>query len=208
MPKVRLSSINIAPQQTQTYVVQIRDDCGSTDTDDVLVTISPVPAANFTYVVNQGGFVQFTNLSLYSTSNFWTFGDGGSSTANNAVRIYTVAGNYTVTLIATNNCGSDTVSIQVNVILSGINTVAEEVNVAVWPNPSQGVFVAGFKSIAGEMIRMEVVSLQGQTIWSTNVTGKGGAEEVSVELPSIAKGYYLFKIKSMRMDKTISILLQ
>jgi len=52
--------------------------------------------------------VNFTDASTNSpTSWAWTFGDGGTSTAQNPSHIYTVAGTYTVTLTATNAYGSD-----------------------------------------------------------------------------------------------------
>lgn len=41
------------------------------------------------------------------TSYAWTFGDGGTSTAQNPGHTYTAAGSYTVTLTVTNAAGSD-----------------------------------------------------------------------------------------------------
>ena len=55
--------------------------------------------------------VQFTDTSAGDpTSWSWTFGDGGSSTAQNPAHTYTAAGSYTVSLTATNAQGSDTVT--------------------------------------------------------------------------------------------------
>jgi len=52
--------------------------------------------------------VNFTDQSTNTpTSWAWTFGDGGTSTANNPDHIYEAAGTYTVTLTATNGSGSD-----------------------------------------------------------------------------------------------------
>ena len=41
------------------------------------------------------------------TSYAWTFGDGGTSTAQNPGHTYTATGTYTVTLTVTNAAGSD-----------------------------------------------------------------------------------------------------
>jgi len=53
-------------------------------------------------------YVQFTDYSSGGpTSWSWTFGDGGSSTAQNPLHSYTSGGSYTVALTATNSAGSD-----------------------------------------------------------------------------------------------------
>jgi len=57
--------------------------------------------------------VTFTDSStglLTTTSWNWDFGDGETSTLQNPQHGYFVAGTYTVTLIATNACGPDTLS--------------------------------------------------------------------------------------------------
>jgi len=55
--------------------------------------------------------VAFTDTSTgQPTSWAWTFGDGGTSTAQSPTQIYTAAGNYSVTLTATNSLGSNTLT--------------------------------------------------------------------------------------------------
>jgi PKD repeat protein len=55
--------------------------------------------------------VAFTDNSTGApTSWAWTFGDGGTSTAQNPSHVYTVAGTYSVTLQVTNGLGSDTIT--------------------------------------------------------------------------------------------------
>jgi len=67
--------------------------------------------------------VQFTDTSTGSPTSWdWDFGDGSShNTTQNPTHIYTVAGVYTVTLIATSGSGSDT-KIKTNYIT--VNMVA------------------------------------------------------------------------------------
>jgi PKD repeat protein len=80
--------------------------------------ISPVladkPVASFISNVSSGTTplsIQFVDSSLNSpTSWTWLFGDSGTSTSQNPTHIYTNAGTYTVTLIATNSAGSDTLT--------------------------------------------------------------------------------------------------
>ena len=76
------------------------------------VTVSAAPVANFSGTPTTGPApltVNFTDTSTGSpTSWSWTFGDGGTSTAQNPSHTYSVAGQYTVSLTATNSAGSNT----------------------------------------------------------------------------------------------------
>jgi PKD repeat protein len=78
-------------------------DCGS--------PAPTAPTASFTASPTSGTApltVQFTDTSTGSpTSWSWDFGDGGMSTAQNPSHQYTAAGDYTVSLTATNDAGSD-----------------------------------------------------------------------------------------------------
>jgi M6 family metalloprotease-like protein len=70
------------------------------------------PTADFTGTPTSGYVpldVQFTDTSSYSpTSWSWTFGDGGTSTAQHPTHQYASVGTYDVSLTATNGGGSDT----------------------------------------------------------------------------------------------------
>jgi len=80
--------------------------------------VSPVladqPVASFISNVSSGATplsVQFIDSSLNSpTSWTWLFGDGSISTSQNPIHTYTAEGTYTVTFIATNTAGSDTLT--------------------------------------------------------------------------------------------------
>jgi PGF-pre-PGF domain-containing protein len=77
-----------------------------------LVTVYRVlPSANFNTNVTSGLVpltVQFTDLSQNATSISWDFGDGASSADQNTTHTYSAAGNYTVTLTASNVNGTAT----------------------------------------------------------------------------------------------------
>jgi len=75
--------------------------CSDTATQQVTIT-PPLPTASF---IGQGEgcaplTVSFTNTSLMAQSYQWSFGDGGTSTADNPTYIYNVPGTYSVTLTA------------------------------------------------------------------------------------------------------------
>ncbi len=84
-----------------------------TETKNNYITVNPcnAPVAAFVGSPTSGYAplaVSFTDQSTNSpTSWSWTFGDGGTSSAQNPSHTYTSVGTYTVTLTATNSCGSD-----------------------------------------------------------------------------------------------------
>ncbi len=82
-----------------------------TKTGYITVTTGAAPVAAFTGTPTSGYAPLTVNFTDQSTNNptswSWTFGDGGTSTAQNPSHIYTSAGTYTVTLTAANAYGSD-----------------------------------------------------------------------------------------------------
>jgi PKD repeat protein len=67
--------------------------------------------------------VDFQSTSINATNYSWDFGDGTVSTLENPQHTYTSAGNYTVQLIASNECEADTATL--SVLISGISNIDE-----------------------------------------------------------------------------------
>ncbi|MBS1509873.1 MAG: PKD domain-containing protein [Bacteroidetes bacterium] len=91
----------------------IADFGGCFDTAYSNITVLNKPTASFSAPVTASCkpplTVNFVNTSLGAVSYNWDFGDGGTSTVRNPVHTFTGAGNFTITLIATNANGcSDT----------------------------------------------------------------------------------------------------
>jgi gliding motility-associated-like protein len=100
-----------------TYVVTLTvgtSPCTSTITNNVIVNALPVAAFSYMQVCNSQT-VNFTNTSTVTapatiTSTSWNFGDppsGGNNTSAlaNPVHVFSAAGTYTVTLVATSSTG-------------------------------------------------------------------------------------------------------
>jgi len=108
---------------TYTVSLEVTNPDGSntaTKTDYITVTSDiQAPVAGFKGKPTCGKApltVKFNDTSTGSpTSWYWEFGDGSSATEQNPVHIYTTAGKYTVSLMATNAGGSNT-STRINYI--------------------------------------------------------------------------------------------
>ena len=102
-----------------TYSVTATDASGCVSTDNVTVTQSSTPVADFTVVdACAGTAVTFTDATTIATGALtawaWDFGDGGTSTLQNPTHIYAAPGAYNVTLTASSGNCSDVITLPAN----------------------------------------------------------------------------------------------
>lgn len=88
-------------------VVLTATNSAGSSTATATITVNTVPTAGFTSQT-AGLSVIFDNTTTGATSYSWDFGDGGTSTDANPTHDYQATGTYTVTLTATNACGTAT----------------------------------------------------------------------------------------------------
>ncbi|WP_440945538.1 PKD domain-containing protein [Methanosarcina sp. T3] len=137
----------------------------------VTAASSQKPVANFSSSVTSGSVplnIVFTDTSANSPTAWeWNFGDGTTSTAKNPTHTYSSAGNYSITLKATNSAGSSTVTKWL--IRTGARTMqfdVEEVNAVQKP-------VANFSSsVTSGSVPLNIVftdtSANSPTAWEWN----------------------------------------
>ena len=102
---------------TYTVCLKVTNYCGPDTTCHSVVVLCPKPSVSF----NTSDSIltaNFTNSTsgTGTTSWFWTFGDGDSSTAKNPVHDYPNSGTYQVCLTATDSCGFDSACSMVTVL--------------------------------------------------------------------------------------------
>ena len=123
---IRQANPNLTPDQIKQIIYETAYDLGSAGEDNdygygmidayeaVMLALgdSTRPSANFSATPMSGCAplaVAFTDLSTGEITGWsWTFGDGGTSTAQNPAHTYTSVGNYTVSLTVTGPSGTDT----------------------------------------------------------------------------------------------------
>jgi PKD repeat protein len=89
-----------------------------TDTYSSAVSIYYAPVADFIMDKTEaktGETINFTNQSVNATSYLWKFGDGSTSTSEDAAHSWTSGGIYSVQLIANGPGGKDTISKKVTI---------------------------------------------------------------------------------------------
>ncbi|MEN0003156.1 MAG: PKD domain-containing protein [Bacteroidota bacterium] len=77
--------------------------------EEININLLPAPEPSFEVLLD-GNQIQLINNSGFSDSFTWDFGDTNSSTETEPVHTYLQDGTYTITLTATNECGSETIT--------------------------------------------------------------------------------------------------
>lgn len=206
-------AITVTPTATTVYELNVTDanGCSSTTPDLITVTVEQAPVASFTSSITQGVDVNFTNTTASSTTlpftSTWDFGDSQGATTTNANHTYTANGTYTVTLIVSTACGSDTTT--QTVIITGVGI--EEANllkeVKIYPNPSAGIFnLELVNAVIGEL-SVVVIDMTGRTVYNSTEEVKGELKK-SIDLSSLAKGVYYLRMESDSMTEIRKIVIQ
>ena len=186
---------SITVTSSGTYSVEVIDGSGCSASDTVDVTVEQKPDADFTFTniaVNSFTY-NFTSTSTGATSYAWDFGDGaGSSTDPNPSYTYQFPGSYEVTLVVTNDCGSDTLKL----LNAGVDIDDDAFGrlIELYPNPSKGEFFVSSADFSAAELTIEVTDTRGRIVFREVNEDVFGGFKVRVDLRAEAEGVYLVKI--------------
>jgi hypothetical protein len=119
-----------------------------------------IAIADFHYVQN-GSSVQFFNDSWRATDYSWNFGDMSTATFMNGTHDFASPGTYPVQLIAQNECGSDTLIVNVQIAVSGIQSLNEDLYTIA--TKGNGIFQLRFEN-ALQLSNLQVFSIEGKEL--------------------------------------------
>lgn len=190
------NSITITEPGTFSATATSPGGCASTS-NTVIVTSGTPPVASFTFEQINNFNTVFTNTSNGGSTYFWNFGNGNTSTGQNATFNFNIEGTYTVSLIVTNACGSDTVTQQIAIIKLSINQLANQINLNVFPNPSQGEMIVNADLPGSEIIKIQVVNTLGQTVMSEIWNYFPGSNYL-LDINKMAAGNYVLMLETSK----------
>lgn len=148
-----------------------------------------VPMASFTASVS-GSQVDFINTSACrSTSSIhWDFGDGTTGNDPDPIHAYPSAGSYDVTLTV-DDCGhSDSMTMTLNILPSGIFHDQDKVTFVMYPSPSDGSCTLTIP--VGGSHTMTIRNLQGTLMVKNEFIGN----TFRLRTESLQEGFYLVSI--------------
>lgn len=114
------------------YTVEVDKYCIENDT--VTIQLDPLPSLDGISFVRLGNVYQYKTANLQHTDRvLWLFGDGNSSTSLSPKHTYASDSSYIVTLIAYNQCGTDTTQL---IIPLDVKNIVADKGVKMYPNPA------------------------------------------------------------------------
>ena len=149
-----------------------------------------IAIADFHYVQN-GSSVQFFNDSWRATDYSWDFGDMTTASFINGTHNYTSPGTYPVQLIAQNECGSDTLIVNVEITVAEVQSLNEELYKLV--NLGNGKFQFNFQE-AQQISELQLFSIEGKRL-NLNYTMLN-EKVVEIDLSSEYSGIYFLRFSN------------
>lgn len=177
-----------------TYTVNVTDDNGCSDTDEIFVTVNPLPISDFSFTKNNLE-ISFSNYSENADSYLWDFGDNNTSIETEPVHNYQTPGTYNVSLSAFNDlCGDSIVVKTISIISSSAESTYSDDKIKVYPNPSEGLITIDLKNSIYFEINLEIFNLSGQRVYSKLLNSQNS--EMHIDLRSLPKGIYTLNLIS------------
>ncbi len=185
------------------YSVSAENASGCTGASSVVnVTISNAPVASFSYTqLDEEEYnVQFSFTGSNADSYFWDFGDG-TSTQENPLFAFGFDNDWPVTLIVSNNCGSDTLTSIVEVIKTGITSLPG-LELTIFPNPAVDYLVLNGKALMAEQVELSILSINGAVLMTQSLNLQGEFNQV-IDVSQFASGLYLVQLQNERGRSTL-----
>jgi hypothetical protein len=152
-----------------------------------LRTNEEIAIADFSYDQNGSTFT-FTNTSWRSTDFSWDFGDGNTSNEVNPVHTYVDPGVYSVSLIASNECGDDTLVLVAQVQTNALKEVSP-MRLSQISSSSYQLDLQGFLSVS-------LVNTNGQLLKSYRLNELTDQSKLMIDLSSFSSGIYFLKVET------------
>lgn len=159
--------------------------------DTFTVTFTPNPTVFSISQTSIGNTYTFSAQGVQNaTTYFWDFGDGNTSNDTMPSHTYANPGTYTVTLVVSNDCGSDTVTLQLT--SQPMNTTEEVVmEWSLYPNPAQDWVMIELKNhIKAE--KLSVINVAGITI--REETPQSHSQPYYISTETLPAGLYVVQV--------------
>jgi PKD repeat protein len=179
-------------------VILIVTNLAGTDTLEwtEYIEVEDLPTADYSFT-QDNGMVSFTNTSQNATSYQWDFGDNEGSQEENPEHEYTFpGGSFDVVLIATNDCGSDTLTQTVEVIFVSTQLPKFLDAFNLYPNPGDGQVFLEMSGSPRAELRIELYDMLGRRLYDGEEDFSDGRLSKQFDWRSLPAGTYVLQLQS------------
>lgn len=199
-------------QKSATYYAYAVDVIGRKSdkgTNPITIIEGVLPVPDF-FVIGANNQVKFINASLNGVTYRWQFGDGDQSTDTNPTHIYDGTGTYNVTLTAINEDETEvSVTKEIEITQTGIEDLAVEMSVKLYPNPSDGRFAVEFTSTkAIDDATIRIMDINGRIIQIDEFTVDSDSFLRRYDISAYSKGVYLIQLQTEHGIQTKRVVVQ
>ena len=117
--------------------------------------------------------------------------------------MYADAGTYTVTLTATNDCGSNTYT--ETIVISSLEKEQSIEPFSLYPNPNTGSFIIQWGDQSLDILQMTCLNTLGQIIPASFLQGE---QEISVQVDDVPSGIYFIRLNTSKGDYVKKVIIQ
>jgi hypothetical protein len=184
-------TLSVLPGGVYSVIVTNAQKCVGRDTIDI--TMIPTASVNYLAQTKTGTIVSFSSDAMSAATYAWSFGDGATDNVPSPAHNYLANGVYTVRLIVTNQCGSDTATTTVTIkgLSTGNITLSNE-ELGLYPNPATSNITLSNKS-ALMMQSVTVLNSLGAVVL---VKDGIAPKTATLDLSALPAGTYMVRIQT------------
>jgi hypothetical protein len=189
------------------YDVWVADTCGgdtSLYTGPVSFTTAnaPQPVASFTIDSAIVGNIEFYYLDASASTDAdnyqWSFGNGTTGNGILDTVGYSTNGVYNITLVVSNACGSDTLTLPVDANI-GLKENRLGQALSVFPNPTHGRLQVEVDLPKVGSVNLTLTDASGRAVLERTENAGGTTYRTELNLSKLAQGIYLLEINTEGM---------
>lgn len=187
-------------ENPENYIVclTVFNDCGTDQHYDTIMGEPPM-MCNFSFTVDENGFVQFQDESFEAVSCFWDFGDGTTSTEQNPTHKYEANGSFNCCLTIENIQGSYTFCKDILVELP-----EKAFDLRFYPNPANDVLRVDIPEDG--QYRISIFDYHGKSVY-TNELFIPGKSIYELDVSTLPSGVYIFDLRSDNLSERKKIII-
>lgn len=176
------------------------EGCITSDTINITELLNPTAdAINATLNLPTTYDFQVVNPNDVTTYT-WDFGDGNTGTGAPVSHTYAQLGEYDITLIISNDCGSDTLVYKITDATS-INNIKLNEAMSIYPNPTSGDLNIKLKQADMQLRGITLTNVLGQVVLQEKAQG----HNQQLNCAALSNGIYTMTIKTNKGNYTTKV---